>query len=92
MRKENGRPRRPSFRYNSGKGVRNMKKLISMLLALCLLAALGPARAEEASSQGKPYTNPNLYTEFTERPGPEENFFIYMNYDFLVQGAADIHY
>ena len=69
-----------------------MKKLISMLLALCLLAALGPARAEEAPSQGKPYTNPNLYTEFTERPGPEENFFIYMNYDFLVQGAADIHY
>lgn len=66
-----------------------MKKLISMLLALCLLAALGPARAEEAPSQGKPYTNPNLYTEFTERPGPEENYFIYADYDLLVRGAKD---
>ena len=69
-----------------------MKRIISVLAALFLMAALCPALAEEAPSQGKPYTNPNLYTEFTERPGPEENFFIYMNYDSLVQGAADIHY
>ncbi len=54
-----------------------MKKILSILMALCLLAALGPAGAEEAPSQGKPYTNPNLYTEFTERPGPEENFYLY---------------
>ncbi len=55
-----------------------MKRLTSALTALCLLAALCPAWADEAASLGKPYANPNLYTAFPadERPGPEENYYL----------------
>ena len=68
-----------------------MKKIISALLALCLLAACCPSWAEEAASLGKPYANPNLYTVFPadERPGPEENYYLYANYDSFMEAAAD---
>ena len=68
-----------------------MKKFISALMALCLLMACCPAWAEEAASLGKPYANPNLYTIFPadERPGPEENFYLYANYDSFMEAAAD---
>ena len=64
-----------------------MKRMICLLLTLCLLAACSLAGAEDQSSRGKPYTNPNLYDSFPERPGPEENFFIYADYDDFVKAA-----
>jgi hypothetical protein len=60
-----------------------MKKLISLLLILCLPAACSFAGAEGAPL-GKPYINPNLLTSFTERPGPEENYYLYANFDRFV--------
>ena len=66
-----------------------MKRIISMLMALCLTAALGLAAAEEAPSVGKPYANPNMLNAFPAQPGPEENYFIFANYDPLVRGAAE---
>ena len=70
-----------------------MKKIISALMALCLLIACCSAWAEEAASLGKPYVNPNLCTAFPtdERPGPEENYYLYANYDSFMEAAADIH-
>ncbi len=68
-----------------------MKRSISLLVTLCFLTACALAGAEDQSSMGKPYTNPNLYSTFTERPGPEENYFIYANFDSLVRAVADIH-
>ncbi len=68
-----------------------MKRIISLLMAMCFLMACCPAWAEEAASLGKPYANPNLYTAFPadERPGPEENFYLYANYDSFMEVAAD---
>ncbi len=65
-----------------------MKRIISALLALCLLMGMGLAGAEEASSRGNPWANPNLYTAFPVQPGPEENYYIWANYDLLAQSAA----
>ena len=65
-----------------------MKKFISLFLTLCLLAACTPAGAEGARSLGKPWTNPNLYESFPERPGPEENYYIWANYDTFVQATT----
>ena len=56
-----------------------MKKILGLLLALCLLA--GAALSEEAPSLGKPYVNPNLLYAFPERPRPEENYYLYANFD-----------
>ncbi len=58
-----------------------------MLLALCLLAACGLAGAEAQPSLGKPWINPNRCTAFPECPGPEENYFIWANYDRFVESA-----
>ena len=68
-----------------------MKKIISALMALCLLTACCSVWAEEAASLGKPYINPNLCTAFPadERPGPEENYYLYANYDSFIEAAAD---
>ena len=68
-----------------------MKKIISALMALCLLTACCSVWAEEAASLGKPYINPNLCTAFPadERPGPEENYYLYANYDNFIEAAAD---
>lgn len=66
-----------------------MKRIISMLMTLCLLTALCPAGAEEAPSMGKPWANPNMFSEFSVRPGPEENYYIYANYDLLAQTASN---
>ena len=66
-----------------------MKKTISALVALCLLMACCPAWAEESASLGSPYANPNLFSAFPEKPGPEENYFVWANYDSLVRGAEE---
>ena len=65
-----------------------MKRLICLLLILCLLGACSLAWAENQASLGKPYANPNLLDSFTERPGPEENYFIWANYDLFVEATA----
>ena len=65
-----------------------MKRIIGMLTALCLMAACFPASAEDAPSTGKPWANPNLYDAFPERPGPEENYYIFANYDRFVRAAS----
>ena len=67
----------------------NIKRIISVLIVLCLLMACCPALADEAASLGRPYANPNLYTVFpAERPGPEENYYLYVNYDRFVDVFA----
>lgn len=65
-----------------------MKRIICLLLTLCLLAACSLAGAEGAPSLGKPYANPNLMSAFTEQPGPEENYYLYVNYDGFVQATT----
>ena len=65
-----------------------MKRIICLFLTLCLLAGCSLAAAEEQPSLGKPYANPNLYNAFPECPGPEENYYVYANYDSFVRAAA----
>lgn len=65
-----------------------MKRIICLLLILCLPAACSLAGAEDQPSRGKPYTNPNLYDSFPECPGPEENYIIYADYDDFVKAAG----
>ncbi len=65
-----------------------MKRMFCLLLTLCLVAGCSMAGAEDQPSRGKPYANPNLYDAFPERPGPEENYIIYANYDAYVEAAA----
>ena len=69
-------------------GVPKMKRLFSALLVLCLLAACGAARADETPSTGHPWVNPNLCESFPERPGPEENFYLWANYDLFTEATA----
>ena len=68
-----------------------MKRIICLLLTLCLLAGCSLAGAEDAASLGKPYANPNLMTAFTQQPGPEENYYLYVNYDGFVQATTGGH-
>ena len=69
-----------------------MKRSICLFLILCLLSCCFPAGAESLSSLGKPYDNPNLYTVFpSERPGPEENYNIYANYDLYVDAYSGVN-
>lgn len=64
-----------------------MRRMICLLLTLCLLAACAAAWAEQPS-KGQPYANPNLFDSFSERPGPEENYYIYANYDAFVKATT----
>ena len=60
-----------------------MKRIISLLLALCLLAACTLAGAENTHLQGKPWVNSNLYGQWPdERPAPEDGYDMYANYDY----------
>ena len=59
-----------------------MKRIISLLLALCLLATCALAGAETSHLQGKPWINSNLYGQWPdERPAPEDGYDMYANYD-----------
>ena len=67
-----------------------MKKLISFLLTLCLLAACGLAGAEGTTLQGKPFINSNLYGQWPdERPEPEEGYDLYANYELYREVLAN---
>ena len=68
-----------------------MKKTVSLLLALCLAALCALSFAESPASHGAPFANPNMYDSFPERPGPEENYIIYANYDAYVDAAAGVN-
>ena len=59
-----------------------MKKIISLLLALCLLAACSFAGAESPALAGKPWVDSNVYGNWpSERPGLEESFDLFVNFD-----------
>ena len=59
-----------------------MKRIISLLLTLCMLAACTLAGAETAHLQGKPWVNSNLYGQWPdEHPAPEDGYDMYANYD-----------
>ena len=58
-----------------------MKKIISLLLILCLLAGIGLAGAEGKAPEGKPWINSNLLSNLpAERPALEDGFDMYANY------------
>ena len=66
-----------------------MKRIISLLLTLCLLAACGLAGAESKTLQGKPWVNSNLYGQWPdERPGPEDGYDMYANYEYYREALA----
>lgn len=72
----------------------NMKRIISILMTLCLLMACAQAAAESPGFRGKPWINSNLYGLWpSERPAVEETFELYANYDLyqgiLAKGEGD---
>ena len=71
-----------------------MKRIISILMTLCLLMACAQAAAESPGFRGKPWINSNLYGLWpSERPAVEETFELYANYDLyqgiLAKGEGD---
>ncbi len=66
-----------------------MKRIISILLTLCLLTACALAGAEGKTLQGKPWVNSNLYGQWPdERPGPEDGYDMYANYEYYREALA----
>lgn len=66
-----------------------MKRMICMLLTLCLLAGLSLAGAESPAPRGKPWINSNLYGNWpSEHPGPEISFDLYVNFDKYQEAPA----
>jgi len=58
-----------------------MKRIVNLILTLCLLAECSLAGAESTTLQGKPFINSNLYGQWPdERPGLEEGYDLYANY------------
>ncbi len=59
-----------------------MKKIISVFLAVCLMAVWGSARAESNVPEGKPWINSDLLINLpAERPAVEDGLDMYANYD-----------
>ncbi len=68
-----------------------MKRITVLLVVLCLIASLGgaPAAAEEKLPEGDPWINSDLYGAWpAERPGPEEQFALWANYDHYMDALA----
>ena len=66
-----------------------MKKALCLLLTVCLLTGLSTAAFAGTHREGKPWVNPELPGNLPdERPAPEEDFYLYVNYD-LHRKAAD---
>ena len=64
-----------------------MKKVLCILLTLCLLAGL-PAAFAEDHPEGKPWVNPELPGNLPlERPAPENDYYLYVNYDLHKKAA-----
>ena len=67
-----------------------MKRIISFLLALCLVIGTVSAALAERALEGKPWTNPEWPQNLPdERPALEENYYLYVNYDRHKQLAED---
>ena len=67
-----------------------MKRLAAILLVLAVFIACTQAGAESKTLEGKPYPNSNLYGNWPdERPGPEESFELYVNYDAYREALAN---
>ena len=66
-----------------------MKRMICLLLALCLLAACAAAGAESPHFEGKPWINSSFYGLWpAERPAVEDSFELYANYDTYANALA----
>lgn len=62
-----------------------MKKVIALLITLCLIASLGlvPAAAEDTHPDGDPWFNSDIYGLWpSERPALEDQYELWANYDF----------
>ena len=66
-----------------------MKRIVSLLTALCLMSGVALASAESPHFEGKPWINSNLYGIWpSERPAVEETFELYANYDLYQEALA----
>ncbi len=68
-----------------------MKRSIALLMTLCLLMSqwLAPAAAEPGRPEGDPWINCDIYGCWpSERPGPEEQFTLYANFDYFREVLA----
>ena len=67
-----------------------MKRLTAILLVLAVFVACAQVRAESKNLEGNPYPNSNLYGNWPdERPGPEESFELYVNFDAYRKALAN---
>ena len=66
-----------------------MKRVISALMVLCLLACTSLASAESPHFEGKPWINTSFYGLWpSERPAVEDNFELYANFDTYQDALA----
>ena len=73
-------------RSRAGRG-NDMKRVMCILLALCLLAGMTGAMAD-GPREGKPWPNPELPGNLPDhRPAAEEDYYLYVNFDRY--GQAD---
>ena len=67
-----------------------MKRIISFLLALCLVTGMVSAAMAEGVLEGKPWVNPEWPENLPdERPALEDDFYLYVNYDLHKQFAVE---
>ncbi len=65
-----------------------MRNILCMLLAAVLMTTAAPL-AHAESLEGKPWVNSGLPGNLpAEKPGPEENYELYVNYDLYAGAAA----
>ena len=68
-----------------------MKRAAALLITLCLIACCGgvPAAAEEFHTEGDPWINSDVFGMWpSERPAPEEQYTLYVNFDFYRNAPA----
>ena len=66
---------------------RKMRRMICLILTLCLLAACGLAGAESRVLEGKPWINSDVLGNLPdEKPAVEESLDLYANYDAYREG------
>ena len=66
-----------------------MKRIISALMVLCLLAGASLAAAETPHFEGKPWNNTSFYGLWpSQRPAVEDNFELYANFDTYQDALA----